>query len=143
MATTAALTWTSLFQVKIKKIISVSSFTSRLCCILLNLITLCTTFPYFEGVDEVVDAERAEALLYLAGYYKEQGRLPQAELLCSRYITYNAVVTLPFSHIFVYFIYLFIFYSPILFLSYCDSILYFMITDLWIKLDQKEMKLEQ
>jgi hypothetical protein len=34
----------------------------------------------------VVDSERAEALLYLAGYYKEQGLLSQAELLCSRYI---------------------------------------------------------
>jgi hypothetical protein len=33
----------------------------------------------------VVDSERAEALLYLAGYYKEQGLLSQAELLCSRY----------------------------------------------------------
>ena len=128
---------------KKRKMISISSFTSRLCCILLHLITMCITFPCFKGVDEVVDAERAEALLYLAGYYKEQGRLPQAELLCSRYSTYNAVVTQPFSHMFVYFIYLFIFYSPILFLSYFDSILYFMLTDLWIKLDQKEMKLEQ
>ena len=36
------------------------------------------------GVDEVVNAERAEALLYLASYYKEQGFLTQAELLCSR-----------------------------------------------------------
>jgi tetratricopeptide (TPR) repeat protein len=36
------------------------------------------------GADEVVDAERAEALLYLAGYYKGQGMMAQAELLCSR-----------------------------------------------------------
>ena len=95
---------------KKSKIISISSFTSRLCCILFHLITMCITFPCCKGVDEVVDAERAEALLYLAGYYKEQGRLPQAELLCSRYSTYNAVDTLPFSHIFVYLLILFIYF---------------------------------
>jgi hypothetical protein len=41
-------------------------------------------YLFFAGVDEVVNAERAEALLYLASYYKEQGFLTQAELLCSR-----------------------------------------------------------
>jgi anaphase-promoting complex subunit 8 len=36
------------------------------------------------GVEEEVDAECAEALLYLAGYYKGRQQLAPAELLCAR-----------------------------------------------------------
>ena len=36
------------------------------------------------GFEEDVDAERAEALLYLASYFKGRGQLTQAELLCAR-----------------------------------------------------------